>query len=51
MGRARDIASLLTTSSVLATDAEVASLGYLTNSSASSIYQTLTGNNNSIEIN
>lgn len=47
MGRARDIASLLTTSSVLATDAEVASLGYLTNSSASSIYQTLTGNNNS----
>ena len=47
MGRARDIASLLTTSSVLATDAEVASLGYLTNSSASSIYQSLTGNNNS----
>jgi hypothetical protein len=40
MGRARDIASLLTTSSVLATDAEVASLGYLTNSSASSVYLT-----------
>ena len=40
MGRARDIASLLTTSSVLATDSEVAALGYLTNSSASSIYQT-----------
>jgi hypothetical protein len=41
MGRARDIASLLTTSSVLATDAEVASLGYLTNSTASSIYTPL----------
>jgi hypothetical protein len=38
MGRARDIASLLTTSSVLATDSEVAALGYLTNSTASSIY-------------
>ena len=41
MGRARDIASLLTTSSVLATDAEIASFGYLTNSSASSIYTPL----------
>jgi len=40
MGRARDIASLLTTSSALATDAEVAALGYLTNSSASSTYLT-----------
>lgn len=40
MGRARDIASLFTTSSALATDSEVAALGYLTNSSASSIYQT-----------
>jgi hypothetical protein len=40
MGRARDIASLLTTSSVLATDSEVASLGYLTNASASSTYLT-----------
>jgi hypothetical protein len=41
MGRARDIASLFTTSSVLATDSEVAALGYLTNSSASSIYTPL----------
>ena len=40
MGRARDIASLLTTSSVLATDSEVAAFGYLTQSSASSIYTT-----------
>ena len=42
MGRARDIASLLTTSSVLATDAEVASLGYLTSASASTTYATKT---------
>ena len=41
MGRARDIASLLTTSSVLATDAEVASLGYLTSASASATYATV----------
>ena len=40
MGRARDIASLLTTSSVLATDSEVAALEYLTNASASSTYLT-----------
>jgi hypothetical protein len=40
MGRARDIASLFTTSSALATDSEVAALGYLTNSSASSVYLT-----------
>ena len=42
MGRARDIASLLTTSSVLATDSEVAALGYLTQGSASSTYTPLT---------
>jgi hypothetical protein len=41
MGRARDIASLLTTSSALATDSEVAAFGYLTNSSASSTYTPL----------
>ena len=40
MGRARDIASLLTTSSVLATDAEVAALGYLTSASANNLYAT-----------
>ena len=41
MGRARDIASLLTTSSVLATDSEVAALGYLTSASANSTYRTI----------
>lgn len=42
MGRARDIASLFTTSSALATDSEVAAFGYLTSASANNTYATKT---------
>jgi hypothetical protein len=42
MGRARDIASLFTTSGALATDSEVAALGYLTSASANNVYATKT---------
>jgi len=38
MGRARDIANVLSSNTALATDAEVAAFGYLTNASASSTY-------------
>jgi hypothetical protein len=41
MGRARDIANVLSTNTALATDAEVAAFNYLTQSSASSTYTPL----------
>ena len=40
MGRARDISKVFSTSTALATDTEVSAFNYLTQSSASTVYQT-----------
>jgi hypothetical protein len=43
MARSRDISKVLSSNSTLATDAEVAAFNYLTQSSASTVYQTKAG--------